>query len=667
MSPKIASRHDATHDKRHPAATAIVCPFKNFIPGNSAKLYRPRAPIVPVRQSLRVVGVVRPCAPQQLSSDAFDLFMASDRHDQSDDEPREQPLREMRLDAPHPVRRAGGEARPRSGVMATAGASDELVIGDHSTDSAFADADPQADVTAEIDADALPEWLGIDADDAPLTGSPTMVAQHAANLAERLQGRLSEVDRREARLNSQEAEFDSRIRNARLWIDQRETELSELQDRLEKWEEELTERQTLAASQLEEADELMQRLKELGERERKIAAREMELELGITEQQTKIDALDFEAAGCRTRQLELDDARQKFEKRQRELDSREAKLYVEHERASHERLALDARQKELDARETRVITQEASLADCERRLAETAGELEFKRAELQQMQASAEERTSTLVADERRLEFRQREIETALKRFERLGIVEQRIAEVQQQADQLAMRSGYLDHAETMLAERQLQLSEQERELEHDKLAFENQVTRERRSLVAEGESVRTAAEEQTRTLQRREAELDKREQALEQVAEQLRGTQREALELRLATEETWLQLQGVLAPAALARSVAQIRGRLNEQFQLASDELKRRRSDLEAARLEITEQFNELQQQRQELDRWAQGRDKDIENRAAHLVAREQELDAQERAYQQEAHRWNQQRNEYQQEIQRLLAEIRGSFRAAA
>jgi hypothetical protein len=228
------------------ASTASFRLSKNFIPGNSAKLCRPRAPIVPVRQSLRVVGVVRPCATRQLSSDAFDLFMASDRHDQSDDELREQPLREMRLDAPHPVRRAGGEARPRSGVMATAGASDELVIGDQSTDNAFADADPQADGPAEIDADALPAWLGIEADDAPLTGSPKMLAQHAANLAERLQGRLSEVDRREARLNSQEAEFDSRIRNARLWIDQRETELAELQDRLEKWDEELTERRIAA-------------------------------------------------------------------------------------------------------------------------------------------------------------------------------------------------------------------------------------------------------------------------------------------------------------------------------------------------------------------------------------------------------------------------------------
>ena len=593
--------------------------------------------------------------------------MASDRSDLSDDEPREQPLREMRLDAPHPVRRAGGEARPRSGVMAIAGASDEMVGAERAAEQAFDDADLQGEATAEIDADALPAWLGLEADDAPLTGSPTMLAQHAADLAERLQGRLSEVDRREARLNSQEAEFDSRIRNARLWIDQREGELGELQDRLEKWDEELTQRQTLASAQLEEADELMQRLKELGEREKQIATREMELELGITEQQTKIDALDFEAAGCRTRQLELDDARQKFEKRQRELDSREAKLYVEHERATHERLALDARQKELDARETRVITQEASLADCERRLAEMAGELEFKRAELQQMRTSAEERASALVADERRLEFRQREIETALKRFERLGIVEGRIAEVQQQADQLAMRSGYLDHAETMLAERQLQLSEQQRELEHDQLAFENQVTRERRSLVAESEAIRIAAEEQTRGLQRREAELDKREQALEQVAEQLRATQREALELRLATEETWLQLQGVLAPAALARSVAQVRSRLNEQFQLTSDDLKRRRSDLEAARLEITDQFNELQQQRQELDRWAQNRDRDIENRAAHLVAREQELDAQQQHYEQQARSWEQQRSEYQLEIQRLLAEIRGSFRAAA
>ncbi|WP_428308729.1 hypothetical protein [Lacipirellula sp.] len=598
--------------------------------------------------------------------------MASERPHPSDDENREQPHREMRLDAAHPVRRAGGEARPRSGVMAMAGASDELVIAGQAAEQAFDDADPQLEVVAEVDADALPAWLGLDDasamdGDGPLLGSANMIAQHAANLAERLQGRLTEVDRREARLNSQEAEFDSRIRNARLWIDQREGELTELQERLETWEAELTDRQTLAAAQLEEADELMQRLKELSEREKKLAAQELELELGVTEQQTKLDALDFETAGCRTRQLELDDARQKFEKRQRELDSREAKLYVEHERASHERLALDARQKELDARETRVITQEASLADCERRLAETAGELEFKRAELHQLRTSAEERTAALEADERRMEFRQREIETALKRFERLGIVEGRIAEVQQQADQIAMRSGYLDNAEAMLAERQLQISEKERELEHDRLAFENQVVRERRALASAEEASRLTANEQSRSLAHQHAELDKREQALEQVAEQLRATQREALEIRLATEETWLQLQGVLAPATLARSVAHVRARLTEQFQLTSDELKRRRSDLETARLEITDQFNALQQQRQELDRWAHNRDRDIENRASLLVAREQEIDAQQRHYQQDARRWEQERSEYQQEIQRLLAEIRNDFRAAA
>ena len=102
---------------------------------------------------------MRPGTPRQPIN--FDLFMASDRSELSDDEPREQPLREMRLDAPHAVRRAGGEARPRSGVMAIAGASDEMVSAEQATEQAFDDADPQFEAVQEIDADALPAWLGI--------------------------------------------------------------------------------------------------------------------------------------------------------------------------------------------------------------------------------------------------------------------------------------------------------------------------------------------------------------------------------------------------------------------------------------------------------------------------------------------------------------------------
>src|SRR5688572_8328592 len=231
--------------------------------------------------------------------------MASEAIDQDADAPREQPTREVRVDAAHGVRRAGAaEARPRAVAAATASQDSQMAA-----EQAFADADDND----------LPPWPGAE-EEPPLAASPAMLAQHAANLAERLQQRLSDVDRRESRLNSQEAEFDSRIRNARLWIDQREAEIAEQQQKLEAWEQQLTERQDGAAAQLEEADELAQRLKELGEREHAVATQAMELELGITEQQTKLDALDFETAACRTRQAELDQARQRCEQRQRELD-----------------------------------------------------------------------------------------------------------------------------------------------------------------------------------------------------------------------------------------------------------------------------------------------------------------------------------------------------------
>jgi hypothetical protein len=558
--------------------------------------------------------------------------------------------REMRVDAAHELRRSAPEPAVKAPAAIATGVESGTAFGGVVDDVAEA-----------------PAWLIEPEIEIPLSASPQMLARHAANLAERLQSRLAEVDRREARLNSQEAEFDSRIRNARLWIDQRETELGEQEKKLATWEAELGQRQEAAAAELDRADELAQRLAELAERERHVAAREVELQLALTEQQTKLDALEFETAGCRTRQQELDQGRQRVELRQRELDQREAKLYVEHERASHERLALDARQSELSARESRIVAQETKLADCERLLAEQAGEIEFQRAELNQIGAQQHERAKAIAVDERRLEFRQREIETALQRFERLGIVEQKMLEVEQLADALAMRGAYLDQAEALLAERHLTLSEEQRELERQRLAFQNDVTRERRSLVAEASETRSTVDARTKELERREAELDARERALDEVAEQLRSDQREALETRLATEETWLQLQGVLAPASLSRSVAQVRSRLADHFQLTSDEIRRQRSELETVRQELAEQFSGLQTQRQELERWSQLREKDVEERAARLVAREAELDAQQGHFEATSRRWQSERAEYQQEIQRILAQLRRELKAAA
>jgi hypothetical protein len=239
--------------------------------------------------------------------------------------------------------------------------------------------------------------------------------------------------------------------------------------------------------------------------------------------------------------------------------------------------------------------------------------------------------------------------------------------ELEQQAAEFQARSAYLDNAEAVLSERQIQLADGERALERDRLAFENLVTRERRELAAEADQGKCEIDQRRRGLEKRDQALDQREKSLEEVAEQLRAAQRETLETRLATEETWLQLQGVLAPAALQRSIAIVRGRLSDHFQMAAEEVVRRRQELETVRAELAEQFEEIHQRREQVERWADDRRHEVEQQAARLVAKERRLDELESEFTRQERRWEIERAEYQQEIQRLLADLRRPLSAAA
>ncbi|MDC0935238.1 hypothetical protein OAS39_03050, partial [Pirellulales bacterium] len=187
------------------------------------------------------------------------------------------------------------------------------------------------------------------------------------------------------------------------------------------------------------------------------------------------------------------------------------------------------------------------------------------------------------------------------------------------------------------------------------------------KNLVAEGEAAKLNFKQSETSLERRQAELDKKGAALEQLSEDLRATQRESLEMRLATEETWLQLQGVLAPAALSRSIAQVRGRLADHHHLAAEEVRKRRKELEAVRVDLKQQHEHLQNTTEDLQRWAQLREQDLEQQAARLVARERELDAQQRTFERREQQWRNERSDYQEEIQRLLGHLRRTDKMAA
>jgi chromosome segregation ATPase len=232
--------------------------------------------------------------------------------------------------------------------------------------------------------------------------------------------------------------------------------------------------------------------------------------------------------------------------------------------------------------------------------------------------------------------------------------------QLQEEVRKFTARRRYLDEAEAQLAQEKAELANGIQELANHKRQLEEHAVRERRALAAQQQVSQTELQHRTQQLEQRETEIDSREGALVQLQAELRTTQREVLEMRLATEETWAQLSGALAPASLTRSISQVRAKLADHYRVTLDELAERSTQLETVRRELSQQLQSLESQRAELNAWAERRHSDIEAQAARLVAREQELDRQQLNYEQMESQWHIERSDYQGEIRRLLATIR-------
>jgi septal ring factor EnvC (AmiA/AmiB activator) len=131
----------------------------------------------------------------------------------------------------------------------------------------------------------------------------------------------------------------------------------------------------------------------------------------------------------------------------------------------------------------------------------------------------------------------------------------------------------------------------------------------------------------------------------------------RETLEIRLATEELWVQLAGAAPPAAMTYSLGRIRTKLADHYRLANAELQAQKNELEKIRCQLVEQHQQLVEQKSQFEQWATGRHDEIEQQAARLVAREEHLHSQQAELQDQAHCWQVERLDYQQQICRLQA----------
>lgn len=443
--------------------------------------------------------------------------------------------------------------------------------------------------------------------------STPAIEKHAASLSERLQEQHQALERRAAELQSREGDLEAKVESARLWFEEQSLEIEQ-----------------------------------------------QRAELGVGDNAPTMGP-DPEVLNA------LEEQKSALESRERELDSRQADLYEQIEeltaqRGRHaERVAeLDKRQQHSERVAEEMLERESQAARDHAAKGKQAADLDRQRAELEAQQQELENRAAGFAEREAQLAARQAEIQLALKRYEGLGINERRMATAQREANEAAARTLHLDEAEAMLAEENQSHQRDRQQLQIDRQAWRQEQLIERRKIEEERSLAKQEQAHKETLLRERSERVDEREAAIQRLQVELQASQREVLEMRLATEETWAQLTGALAPASLSRSIAQVRTRLADHYGQMLAQLEDRRAELDTVADQLAEEQERLEDHGRQLQGWAQRRDEEFEQQAARLIARERELDRQQRQYEQMEARWSHERGELRGRIQELLAAMR-------
>lgn len=159
-----------------------------------------------------------------------------------------------------------------------------------------------------------------------------------------------------------------------------------------------------------------------------------------------------------------------------------------------------------------------------------------------------------------------------------------------------------------------------------------------------------------------REEAIAQRERDVEKVHDRIVEMHRDAVELRLATEQLWSSMSDHLTDEEIANNLAQLRTKLNDHYQLAHDETVRRSQDLQQYRQQLDERDSQMRTQRRDLQLWIDRQKNEIEARSAELSLQEVELQHREADFQKQNILWQQQRDEYRNQITQIASRAQRS-----
>jgi exonuclease SbcC len=311
-----------------------------------------------------------------------------------------------------------------------------------------------------------------------------------------------------------------------------------------------------------------------------------------------------------------------------------------HAQADQLAVHLRSRQKELDHRESQVNA----------RLAVLDRDMRTASLWLKEREAEFTERAELLDSRQANLERRERELDRRVRDMAR--------AEAERSDAEKCSRRKEIELAECRVEEARAEAENLRERLRRAHQELSEDARQQRRRLADEQRAALAEIEKQREAVRRRGEHVDKAHAALEQLRGELGRMHRETLEIRLATEELWVQLSGAAPPAALTKSLSGIRSKLADHYRLANAELQQQKQELEAIRRQLAEQYDKVLRQKQQYDHWTQQHRQDAEADASRLAAREAELHQLQAELNDCALKWQAQRLDYEQQIRRLKAE---------
>lgn len=300
-----------------------------------------------------------------------------------------------------------------------------------------------------------------------------------------------------------------------------------------------------------------------------------------------------------------------------------------------------------------------SRGELARHLRERQQELDHREAELNAWAAQLERDTR---AAKLWLEERNAELEEAAQPAETILVQDEAIRRM---AETLAERERRLAESESELETRRAALQNFHVQLTADRQLLEEETRTQRQQLAAEQIRLATDMERKRCQVQQRSEQADQAHAALEQLRAELGRMHRETLEIRLATEELWAELSGSAPPAALTRSLGQIRSRLADHYRMANLELYEKKEELEQLRGQLSAQYEKLVRQKRNFDAWAAECREEVEEQATRLLARGEDLDHREADMGEYARRTQAEKLELQAEIHHLRKKLIGKAEA--